>query len=239
MVVRASRTKTDVPGGAGSCPPSVAARLPRAACRPRGSSFTLVELLTVMAVLAVLAALILGALGAAREKGEQTACLNHIGQLSMAAQMYADTNGNVYARGHYTDPRYRGLCLWPADIVPYLSHVDLTKCPVGEGDRKRWRDCDGTLYEFDYSFNFFTRVWPDPPPVTLPELKHPEGTIEFCDGLPACIHIVAETDLVPPPLPYWPKIKFRHRGMANLVYFDGHTGAVRASRLEQWTFEKD
>ena len=192
-----------------------------------------------MAVLAVLTAMVLAAVSAARCKGEQTACLNHIGQLSLAAQMYADTNGNVYARGHYTDPRYRGLCLWPADVVPYLGHTDLTKCPAGEGDRKRWRDHEGKLYEFDYSFNFFTRVQPDPPPVILPELHHPEGTIQFCDGLPACIHMVVETDIVPPPLPFWPKIKFRHRGMSNVVFFDGHTDAIRSSRLAQWTFEKD
>jgi len=52
--------------------------------------FTLIELLVVIAIVGILSSLLLPALARARSKGQGLECLNHLRQLAIAAQLYAD-----------------------------------------------------------------------------------------------------------------------------------------------------
>ncbi len=63
---------------------------PRARPRRVHSGFTLIELLVVIAVIALLVGILLPALGAARESGRRTACLNNARQLSTTMTLYAN-----------------------------------------------------------------------------------------------------------------------------------------------------
>ena len=105
--------------------------------------FTLIELLVVIAIIAILMAILMPALNRAREQGKRAACLNNLGQLTLAWIMYADENDDKvvhantgrddawvrWSRGTSEQERIDGIKT--GLLYPYCPDVKLYKCPTG------------------------------------------------------------------------------------------------------------
>jgi prepilin-type N-terminal cleavage/methylation domain-containing protein/prepilin-type processing-associated H-X9-DG protein len=104
-------------------------------------AFTLIELLTVIAIIAILAAILFPVFAKAREKAEQTNCLNNVKQTNLAMLMYATDYDNRLPMIGATAAQCvnandcPGLTLanvpvyWPATLNPYTKNDQIMICP--------------------------------------------------------------------------------------------------------------
>jgi prepilin-type N-terminal cleavage/methylation domain-containing protein len=65
---------------------------------PMRRGYTLIELLLIIVIIAILAAMLSPALARAKAKGQQTACLNNLRQLSLFMQLYTDDYNDTFPK---------------------------------------------------------------------------------------------------------------------------------------------
>ena len=191
-----------------------------------GRSFTLIEMLVVIAIIGILAAILLPALQAARERGRQAKCKNHLHQFSLAVEIYRNDNPDFYPP-------------WLSTLHPiYVGAAEVYICPSDSN-----RGTEGGVPEWfsAYAASQFTET-DDTDDCTardeIKALRNPDihacsYTYEF--GLAECSwwkdkqedppgsgHVWADFDN--DEFVSWREAKWTER---NGLYFDGDTKAIK------------
>ena len=98
----------------------------------RGAAFTLIELLVTIAVIGILAALLLPALGHAKEKGRETACLNNLRQVNLAIRLYTEDSADRLPELPLLNPYPNGVGAYYKQLVK--GYLGLTG-PAAPGEK--------------------------------------------------------------------------------------------------------
>ena len=229
------------------------------------NDFTLIELLIVISIIALLAGMLMPALGTAKEKGQSNACINNLRQLSSSALMYADENrgvmspcsngssccngrtwtGDRASNQRRTDLRTKGL------ITRYIGDDLETKiCPSVNAQVKQQLAlaptdsgyCRGGGYGLNANFGWSGGVGK---PVTVGRIVSPGSKIMFSDTMESWGNSAAYSlRLVPRGIVVgstsdmgYSNTCFRHNGLANVGWADGHISSEPPAELGVDPFE--
>lgn len=221
--------------------------------RSERAGFTLVELLVVMAITAVLVMLSAAAFQAARDRGEAAKCVGNLRQLTSAALAYAGENNGeyVFAQEPSNKVRWHGVrssVNTPFDgskgpLAPYLGNERRVKlCPslrrIVGGDVS-FEDGTGG---YGYNATYVGGTPADPfKPERLANIPAPTTVVMFADCAFPRSEGLQEYAYAEP----WqwvdyrgklrgslsPSVHFRHSGMANVAWCDGHISAEKPTKL--------
>lgn len=201
-------------------------------------AFTLIELLVVIAIIAILAAILFPVFIGAKDNARQTNCLSNLKQLATAWQAYADDNGGRACPSYYYSTDWRYEFAWDAVLdwstsppTPQLGLLGkytrtgkINCCPSFRGE-PFGRPYTGYAYNASYVGG---DIFQAKPPCLLGRITRASRTAVFADagwGNPVCseAYLRAPSD----PLYTAGKVHFRHRGLANAAYADGHVRSTK------------
>lgn len=218
-------------------------------CTPFKGKFTLIELLVVIAIIAILAAILLPALNSARERGRATSCLNNIRQLGVANLLYAESNADyfifdadwgrkIYWCGKFTGSY--GDVTGEGGLNDFLGQDEkIRNCPTIMASKDSDDGNNGTGgYGYSSCIGGWNKlVWTGQNhPAKLSQFDRPSRTIMFTDNaLIGSGGKFVENINIEPPTGKWisggfdwfpdPAIHFRHNGLVNVSWADGHAAA--------------
>lgn len=217
---------------------------------PPRPAFTLIELLVVIAIIATLLGILLPAVQRARSAADRIRCANNLRQLGVALNHYPIDHGNRLPTAVLPDLPNGDRPYWFGTIssggtldkekgflLPYLENQQpMTACPSVPDDVVRRF---GDLGTSGYAYNPILGNIDYPPPSYAPLLRYQKitdlsstsHTVAFADSaevwwyddnynpIPA---YVRESMILSKPSDQYPNVHFRHTGVANVLFVDGH-----------------
>ncbi|HOF89231.1 MAG TPA: prepilin-type N-terminal cleavage/methylation domain-containing protein, partial [Armatimonadota bacterium] len=124
--------------------------------------FTLIELLVVIAIIAILAAILFPVFAKAREKAQQSQCLNNVRQQAIAVSMFVQDHSEIF-------PVNTGDIPWPTVLGAY-NESNIYDCPSLSGTKGM-----GNSGRPEYGFNWFLFD------TALGDITYPEQTVLTAD----------------------------------------------------------
>lgn len=213
-------------------------------------AFTLVELLVVAVILAVLAALLLPAVGRSKRAAQRLQCISNLRQLGLAGQMYWDdhqgqtfryggflTNGGRWYWFGWLENGAEGQRAFRPEVGalhPYLLGRGVELCPTLDYSLAEFK-LKATGAAYGYGYNLCLSPPPAAPPINIYKLQSASATVFLADAAQI-------NTFQPPASPENPMLEefyyvstnatertahFRHEGMANAVFCDGHVAGER------------
>lgn len=215
--------------------------------------FTLVELLVVVAIIIILAAILFPIFAKARDKAQQTRCLNNVKQMGTAVQMYEDDyEGAILPWGLGGNAEYAWGYFWSDKIDVYLKQIkkgskagetrgqgEIYRCPSAPTEQAT----GGNSWQMgkNYGYNRYLSKT-----TAINEVRYPSQTLRITETASYTPGVDVH-NLLPgqdsgymggswyAPTPRASGLNLQspgwHNGYATVLWFDGHVSSITWQRV--------